>query len=51
MNTRYEHVPKLVETRRECKVTVLWNQRVQTLRTIPNNKPDIVIRGNEKGNV
>jgi len=27
----------------------LWNQRIQTDRTIPNNKPDIIIRGNEKG--
>jgi hypothetical protein len=29
--------------------TILWNQQVQTDRTIPNNKPDIVIRDNEKG--
>jgi len=27
----------------------LWNQQVQTDRTTPNNKPDIVIRDNEKG--
>ena len=27
----------------------LWNQQVQTDRTIPNNKPDIIIRDNEKG--
>jgi len=27
----------------------LWNQQVQTVRTTPNNKPDIVIRDNEKG--
>ena len=25
------------------------NQQIQTDRTIPNNKPDIVIRDNEKG--
>ena len=31
------------------KVTVLWNQQVQTDRTILNNKPDIIIRDNEKG--
>jgi len=43
-----EHAPKLVETSREGKVSVLWNQKVQTLRTIPNNKPVIVIRENEK---
>jgi len=27
----------------------LWNQQAQTDRTIPNNKPDITIRDNEKG--
>ena len=31
------------------KVTILWNQQVQTDRTIPNNKPDIIIRDNEGG--
>jgi hypothetical protein len=45
----YEYVPKSVETSRGGKVTMLWNQQVQTDRTIPNNKPDIVIRDNEKG--
>jgi hypothetical protein len=45
----YEHVPKSVETSRGGKVTILWNQQVQTDRTIPNDKPDIVIRDNEKG--
>jgi len=45
----YEHVPKLVETSQGGKVTVLWNQKVQTDRTGPNNKPDIIIRDNEKG--
>jgi hypothetical protein len=30
-------------------VTILWNQQVQTDRTIPNNKPDSIIRDNEKG--
>jgi hypothetical protein len=43
----YEHVPKSVETNRGGKVTILWNLQVQTDRTIPNNKPDIVIRDNE----
>jgi hypothetical protein len=47
-NHWYEHVPKLVETAHGCKVTILWNQQVQTDRTIPNNKPDIIIRDNEK---
>jgi glycosylphosphatidylinositol transamidase (GPIT) subunit GPI8 len=44
----YEHVPKSVETSQESKVTRLWNQQVQTDRTITNNKPDIIIRDNEK---
>ena len=29
-------------------MTILWNQQVQTDRTIPNNKPDIIIQDNEK---
>jgi hypothetical protein len=45
----YEHAPKSVETSQLGKVTILWNQQVQTDRTIPNNKPDIIIRDNEKG--
>ena len=45
----YEHVPKLVEASPGSKVTVLWNQQVRTNRTIHNNKPNIVIRDNEKG--
>ena len=44
----YEHVPKSVETGQGGKVTIPWNQQVQTDRAIPNNKPDIVIRDNEK---
>ena len=27
----------------------MWNQQVQTDRTIPNNKSDIIIRDNENG--
>jgi len=42
-------VPKPVEKSQGCKVTILWNQQVQTDRTIHNNKPDIIIRDNEKG--
>jgi hypothetical protein len=38
-----------VETSRGDKVTILWNQQVQTDRTIPNNKPDIVICDYENG--
>ena len=45
----YEHVPKSAETSQGGKVTILWNQQVQPDRTIPNNKPDIIIRDNEKG--
>ena len=44
----YEHVPKSVETIQGGKVAILWNQQVQTDRTFPNNKPDIIIRDNEK---
>ena len=45
---RYEHVPKLVETSQGGKVTILWDQQIQTDRTINNNKPDIIIRDNGK---
>ena len=37
------------ETRHGGKVTIFWNQQIQSDRTIPNNKPDIIIRENEKG--
>ena len=33
----------------EGKATILWNQQVRTDRTIPNNKPDIIIHDNKKG--
>ena len=39
----YEHVPNSVVTNQGGKVTILWNQQVQTDRTIPSNKPDIII--------
>ena len=45
----YEHVPKSVETSQGGKATILWNQQVQIDRTVPNNKPDIIISDNEKG--
>jgi hypothetical protein len=38
------YVPKSVETNQRGKVTILWSQ---TDMTVPNNKPDIVIRDNE----
>jgi hypothetical protein len=44
---RYEHVSKSVQTGQGGNVTILWNQQVQNDRTIPNNKPDIIIRDNE----
>ena len=47
-NHWYKHIPKSVETDQGGKVTILWNQQVQTDRTIPNNKSDIIIRDNEK---
>ena len=39
----------ITETTQGGKVTILWNQQAQTDRTVPNNKPDIIIRDNEKG--
>ena len=45
----YEHVPKSVETSQGGKVTILWNQQIQTDRIILHKKPDIIIRDNEKG--
>ena len=42
-------MPKSVETSQGGKVTILWNQQIQTDRNIPNNKPYIIIRDNEKG--
>jgi len=47
-NNWYEHVPKSVETDQGGNVTILRNQQVQTDRTIPNNKSDIIIRDNQK---
>jgi hypothetical protein len=45
----FEHVSKSVVTIQRGKVTILWNQQVQADRTIRNNKPEIIIRDNEKG--
>ena len=45
----YKHLSKSVETSEGGKVIILWNQQVQTDRTIPSNKPDIIIRDNEAG--
>jgi hypothetical protein len=47
----YKLVPKLSQTSRGGKVTILWDQQVQTNRTIPNNKPEItrIICDNKNG--
>jgi hypothetical protein len=45
----YDNVPKSVETSHEGKVSILWSQKLRTDKTIPNNKPDIIIRDNERG--
>jgi F0F1-type ATP synthase epsilon subunit len=42
-----EHVPKSVERSHEGKITILWNQHMKTVRTIPNYKV-IIICDNEK---
>jgi len=39
----YEHVPKLVETRHETKVTTLWKKQVKAHRTIRNIESNITI--------
>jgi hypothetical protein len=44
-----EYESKSVETSRGGKVTILWNQQIQTDGTILSNTPDIVISDNEKG--
>jgi len=44
----YDHVPISDKTSHEGKVTKLWIQKVQSDRTIPTNKPD-VINCNKKG--
>jgi hypothetical protein len=43
----YKHVSKSVETGQGGNA-ILWNQQVQTDRTIPNNKPGIITHDNEK---
>ena len=45
----YDHAPKSVEISHAGKVAKLWNQQVRTDRTIPNNKPDIIIHDNKEG--
>jgi hypothetical protein len=45
----YEHVPKLVETNHEGKITILWNKQMRSGRIIPNSKPDIINHDNKNG--
>jgi hypothetical protein len=43
-----EHIQKSAEKSHENKVTILWNQKVKTDRTIRKTKLDILIRDSEK---
>jgi len=42
----YENLPKSVEIAHENSVTIQWNEQMKSDRTISNNTPDIIIRGN-----
>jgi len=42
-----DHVPKSVDTSHEGRVTI-WNQQVQTDRTIRNTQRDVIIHDNKK---
>jgi hypothetical protein len=44
-----DHVPKSFETNYEYKVAILWNQKLQTDRTLVSNKSDIINCDNKKG--
>jgi len=44
----YDHVPKSFATSYDGKVSILWSQQVRTNTTVPNNKPDIIIRDDKK---
>jgi hypothetical protein len=44
----YEHVPKLVETCHEDKVTILRNRQLNNDTAVPNIKPDIMVLENER---
>jgi len=37
-----------VETNHKNKVTILWHQKANTARTIPNKKPNIMICDNDQ---
>jgi len=45
----YDHVEKSAESCHESKVTIFWNQQVQTNRSISTNKPYTIIHDNRQG--
>ena len=45
----YDHLRISAKTSHENKVTIFWNQQVQTNRSISNNKPDTIIRDKKQG--
>ena len=46
----YDHVPKSVETSHEGKVITLWNQQVQTDRTIRKNTAHVECKNKSDAN-
>jgi len=44
----YEHVPKLIETCHEDKVTILRNTQLNNETAVPNIKPDIIVPDDER---
>jgi hypothetical protein len=44
-----KYVPKSVAASYGSEITILWNNKVNSDKTIPNNKPDITIRDNKEG--
>jgi hypothetical protein len=44
-----DHVTTSGKISHDGKVTMLWNQQVRLARTLPNNKPDIIISDNKQG--
>ena len=49
MNTECRLEPEIGMSSAIIIITITINQQIQTDRTIPNNKPDIIIRDNETG--
>ena len=40
----YEHKPKAITATDDGQTTIIWNVPVRTDRTVPNNRPDIILR-------